>query len=118
MPVSKESKEMTNNVTIKLGESATAFVKRYPDTKLLRQPAGLDFYSISWNKAPRGVVTVEHGGNTVSIDEVFSLSTSEDQAEFKGEGSLGTASTPASPHRNSFPTTKPACGFTPYCGAF
>lgn len=77
---------MPNTVSIKLSEPAAAFVKRYPSAKLLRQPAGLDFYSIDWNKPPRGVVTLEHGTNTLVIHDVLSVSTSEDQAELKNDG--------------------------------
>lgn len=77
---------MTNSVSIKLGESAAAFVKRYPGAKLVRQPAGLDFYSIDWDKRPRAIVTIEHARNTIVIDEVLGVSTSEDQAELKSEG--------------------------------
>jgi hypothetical protein len=77
---------MTNSVSIKLGESAASFIRRYPSAKVVRQPAGLDFYSIDWDKRPRGVVTIEHGKNTIVIDDVLGVSTSEDQSELKGEG--------------------------------
>jgi hypothetical protein len=82
----KESKKMINSVSIKLGESAAAFVKRYPGVKLVRQPAGLDFYSIDWDERPRGVVTLEHGKNTIVVDDALGLLTSEDQADLKSEG--------------------------------
>jgi hypothetical protein len=85
-PLPKEVISMANNVSIKLGESAAAFTKRYPSAKLLRQPAGLDFYSIDWNKRPRGTVTVEHGKHTIAINDALGISTSEDQAELKSEG--------------------------------
>ena len=77
---------MANNVSIKLGESAAAFMKRYPGAKVTRQPAGLDFYKIDWDTRPRGIVTIEHGKNTFAIEDVLGMTTSEDQAEFKKEG--------------------------------
>lgn len=75
-----------SNVSIKLGESAASFMKRYPDVKRVRQPAGLDFYSIDWDERPRGTVTLEHGRYTIIIHDVLGLTTSEDQAELKNDG--------------------------------
>lgn len=85
-PETKESKKMSNSVSIKLGESAAVFVKRYPGVNLVRQPAGLDFYSIDWDERPRGVVTLEHGKSTIIIDDALGVAMSEDQAELKSEG--------------------------------
>ena len=73
-PETKESTKMANSVSIKLGESAAAFVKRYPSAKLVRQPAGLDFYSIDWDERPRGIVTIEHAKNTIVIDDALGVS--------------------------------------------
>jgi hypothetical protein len=85
-PQIQESVEMTNNVSIKLGESAKAFIDRYPQAKVVRQPAGIDFYTLSWSTRSLGAVTLENGKNTIVVEQVLSASSSEDQAETKAEG--------------------------------
>lgn len=78
---------MTDQVTIKLGESGASYLTRYPDKiRVNHQPAGLDFYTIRWSKKPRGAARIEHGSHSFSIDNVLSISTAEDQADLKPEG--------------------------------
>jgi hypothetical protein len=85
-PKIQESVEMTNNASIKLGESAKAFIERYPQAKVVRQPAGIDFYSLRWSTGSPGLVSLENGKNALAVEHVLSTTTSEDQAETKQEG--------------------------------
>ena len=78
---------MTQNVSIKIGEQGAAFVKRYPALiKVQRQPAGLDFYDIDLDADPRGVVVIDHGAYSFTIEDVLSVSSDQDQGEFATEG--------------------------------
>lgn len=82
-----ESNHMTDNFTIRMGESGTAFAARAGSRlKVTRQPAGINFLTISWSSPPRGTVQFELGKHSVIIDHVFSVLTAEDQEELKGEG--------------------------------
>lgn len=70
---------MTQEVSIKIGEQADEFVKRYPSqVKINKQPAGLDFYMIDWNSRPRGTVKIEHGQYSFAVEDVLGIQTSSD----------------------------------------
>jgi hypothetical protein len=77
---------MTQRVSINLGEMGPAFAKRYPGSiRVQHQPAGIDFYSIDWER-PRGVVIIDHGKNSFEIEDALSVLTSQSLSEFKEEG--------------------------------
>ena len=74
-----ETKKMAQEVSIKIGERAPDFQKRYPDQiTIIKQPAGLDFYKIRWKSKPRGTVKIDHGAYSFAIEDVLSLSTTLD----------------------------------------
>lgn len=71
---SKKETAMTQQVTIKVGEQGDAFAKRYPDLlHINKQPAGMDFYEIDWNKLPRGIVTIDHGKHSFAVEDVLGI---------------------------------------------
>ena len=77
---------MTQRVSIRLGESGPAFAKRYPElVRVQHQPAGIDFYSVDWDR-PRGVVVVDHGKNAFEIEDVLSVQAPQDLEELRPEG--------------------------------
>jgi hypothetical protein len=72
---SKSSKEsnmfFSKKYSVRLGESGQDWVNRYAkEVRIDRQPAGLNFYDIEWER-PRGVVTIEHGKYSFQIDDVL-----------------------------------------------
>ena len=78
---------MPSQVSVRLGESGANFLKRNPvGVKVNRQPAGLDFYSMDWNKPPHGTVKVDHGAHSFEVANATGIQTSEDQGELKFEG--------------------------------
>lgn len=73
-------------VTIKVGEQGPAFEKRYPNlVKVGRHPAGIDFYKIDLDSNPRGIVTMEHGKHSFTIDDVLGITGTYDH-NFLNEG--------------------------------
>lgn len=83
----QQARAMTQAVTIRLGESADSFLKRNPvGVKTIRQPAGLNFYRVDWDRPPYGTVTIENGKQSISIPLATGIQTSEDLGPFKNEG--------------------------------
>lgn len=83
----KKETAMTQQVTIKIGEQGESLKKRYPESvRIQHQPAGVDFYKIDWDKRPRGIVTIEHGKYTVSVEDVLGVSTGQDLGPLANEG--------------------------------
>jgi hypothetical protein len=77
---------MTTELLVKLGEMGPAFAKRYPDiVRVVRQPAGVDFYRINWER-PSGVVRIEHTKHSFVVEHASGVSSSQDLEEFKSEG--------------------------------
>jgi hypothetical protein len=71
---SKKVTAMTQQVTIKVGEQGDALVKRYPDLfHIDKQPAGMNFYELDWNKPPRGVVILDHGKHSFTMEDVLGI---------------------------------------------
>ncbi len=74
-------------VTIRLGEQGPDFAKRYPEVRIVKQPAGIDFYTLRWDKPPRATVRLEHEHHSLVIEDVLSVMSSQDlQEPFKQEG--------------------------------
>lgn len=83
----EKAKQMHPEVTIRLGESGAAFLKRTASgVKVNSQPAGLDFYRMDWDKPPVAVVHFDHAAHSLTIPYVTGIQTSEDQEELKMEG--------------------------------
>jgi hypothetical protein len=73
--IKEKAATMAQEVTIKIGEQGDALLKRYPDNvRIIRQPAGLDFYKLRWEARPRGAVKVDHGKYSFTVDDVLSIS--------------------------------------------
>jgi hypothetical protein len=73
-PTQQKAILMPQQVTLEIGVQGDALLKRYPDlVRVDRQPAGLDFYQINWDKAPQGVVTIAHGKHSFVIEQVFGV---------------------------------------------
>lgn len=86
-PQSKKVTAMTQQMTIKVGEQGESLKKRYPDlVRVQHQPAGVDFYKVGWSTRPRGIVTIEHGKYTFSIEDVLSISSLQDLNALASEG--------------------------------
>jgi hypothetical protein len=84
---SKKVTAMTQQVTIKVGEQGESLKKRYPDlVRIQHQPAGIDFYDIDWNKPAHGVVTLEHGKHSFTVEDVLGISSPQDLEELAQEG--------------------------------
>jgi len=66
---------MSPSVSIKVGESASEFAKRYAGLVKMHQPApGTEYYAIDWDDRPRGIVQVDHGRFSFMIDDVLGIS--------------------------------------------
>jgi hypothetical protein len=82
-----EVKQMPSEIIVLIGESSARFLKRNPvGVRVNRQPAGLDFYSMDWNKSPHANVKVERGPHSFTVPNVTGIQASEDQGELKAEG--------------------------------
>lgn len=85
--VEKKANTMSQQITIKIGEQGSSFLKRYPAlVKVEHQPVGMDFYEIDWNASPHGVVTIEHDKNSFVIDDVLGISAGQDLGTLASEG--------------------------------
>lgn len=85
-PTQQKAILMPQQVTLEIGVQGDALLKRYPDlVRVDRQPAGLDFYQINWDKKPQGIVTIAHGKHTFVIEEVFGVMGTYEH-EWKTEG--------------------------------
>ena len=82
----KKGLRMSMDVIFKLGELGADFKKRYPQVIVEVQPAGLDFYTVSWPSSAQGTVKFEHGKYSFDIENVLSLLTSQDTQELAAEG--------------------------------
>lgn len=77
---------MSNQVSVKVGELGPDFLKRYPDlVHVDKQPAGLDFYEIDWER-PRGTVRIEHGQHSFGIEDSLGLMSTQDLGPIANEG--------------------------------
>ncbi len=84
--ITSKVSSMTQRISIRVGEMGPAFARRYPGSvRVEHQPAGIDFYSINWER-PRGVVTVDHGNNSFEIEDMLSVLASQDLGSLKDEG--------------------------------
>ena len=73
------SKKMSNEISVKLGEPGAEFVKRNPGlVKVEKQPAGLNFYSITWTTSNPGKVLLENGSSSLHLVNVLSVQGNED----------------------------------------
>ena len=78
----------SQEVVLRLGESGPSLGGRYPNlVKVVKQPAGIDFYKIKWYERPRGIVVLDHGRYSVRLEDVLSVSAGQDSEEpGKSEG--------------------------------
>ena len=82
-----ESTAMSQNVSINIGEQGAAFAKRYPDKiRVIHQPVGADFYKIDWDVHPRGMVVIDHGAYSFTIEDVLGVSGYQNLDGFENEG--------------------------------
>jgi hypothetical protein len=73
-------------IEVKIGESGSYFAgKNSPRLKVDRQPAGLNFYTIDFRTSDLGAVTLAVGSTNTAIDNVMSITGTED-LDFKDEG--------------------------------
>jgi hypothetical protein len=84
---SQKEKSMLLDITLKIGEQGTSLAKRYPELRIDRQPAGIDFYEKRWTQTPRGRLTMDHGKHSFTIDNVYSFSSLLDK-DLEQEGIL------------------------------
>jgi len=79
LPSPSSPDRMNTEITIKLGEPGADFVKRNPGlVKVEKQPAGLDFYSITWPTTQPGKVMLDNGANSLHLVNVLSVLGNED----------------------------------------
>lgn len=73
-------------LVIRLGETGETFQKRNSSgMRVNRQPAGIDFYSLDWDRAPYATVRFIQGAHSFEFHHVNGAQTSEDH-DFKEEG--------------------------------
>jgi hypothetical protein len=86
-PLESKVAPMSYDVSIKIGEQGSAFAKRYPKKiRIAHQPAGIDFYNLDWDRAPRGRVTLDHGQYSFTVDDVLGLWAPQDLQDRSSEG--------------------------------
>ncbi|SFD17762.1 hypothetical protein [Collimonas sp. OK412] len=85
--IEKNANIFSRQITIKIGEQGSGFLKRYPAlVKVEHQPVGMDFYEIDWNTLPHGVITIEHDKNSFVIKDVLGISAGQDLGGLANEG--------------------------------
>lgn len=83
----QESAIVPSTLIIRLGETGEAFQKRNPSgVRVNRQPAGVDFYGLDWDRAPYASVRFVQGNHSFEFHHVNGVQTSEDREAFKEEG--------------------------------
>jgi hypothetical protein len=84
--INEEGRAMAQEVTIKLGELGPDFAKRYGSMVRVTHPTpNTDSYKIRWDE-PRGVVRLEHGRNSLTIEDTLSVSSMQSLSTLKDEG--------------------------------
>lgn len=82
-----EESNVSSPLIIRLGETGEAFQKRNPSgVRVNRQPAGIDFYGLDWDRAPYASVRFVQGDHSFEFHHVNGVQTSEDREAFKEEG--------------------------------
>ena len=78
---------MSSPLIIRLGETGEVFQKRISSgVRVNRQPAGINFYGLDWDKAPYAWVRFVQGDHSIDVHHVNGAQTSEDLEVFKEEG--------------------------------
>lgn len=85
-PVVSRETAMSSPLIIRLGETSETFQKRISSgVRVNRQPAGIDFYGLNWDKAPYAWIRFVQGDHSLDIHHVNGAQASEDR-DFKEEG--------------------------------
>ncbi|MCH7293339.1 hypothetical protein MMP65_17995 [Acinetobacter sp. ANC 3926] len=71
----RESQYMSNqqNYTLHLGLQGVQDFLKYTDGEVDSQPAGINFMTLNWNPPNLGKVRVEHGINSLELENIFSV---------------------------------------------
>ncbi|EKU52251.1 hypothetical protein ACINWC323_0748 [Acinetobacter sp. WC-323] len=71
----RESQYMNNEQTYTLhfGAHGVQDFSRYTNGEVDRQPAGINFMTLNWNPPNLGKVRVEHGINSLELENIFSV---------------------------------------------
>lgn len=82
-----EESNVSSPLIIRLGETGEAFHKRISSgVRVNRQPAGIDFYGLDWDRAPYAWIRFVHGDHSIDVHHVNGAQTSQDRETFKDEG--------------------------------
>lgn len=82
----QESKIMTQEVSIKLGEQGDDFARRVgPSVRITHSTPKVDTYQIDWER-PRGKVTVEHGIYSFDVLDSLGIISMQELTELRSEG--------------------------------
>lgn len=66
----------SQNIQLRLGESSAEFLARFAgQVQVNSQPAGLDFLSLDWRKAPRATVTLDQPHAAIRVEHVLGVQT-------------------------------------------
>ncbi|ADJ64402.1 hypothetical protein G5B88_14745 [Herbaspirillum seropedicae] len=77
--------QMPSSIAIRANEPSKAFIDQAPSAiKVIKQPAGINFYLMQWGGAQLGDVHIHHGAASVQIPDVRVLQGEED-AQFPEE---------------------------------
>lgn len=83
----QEESNVSSPLIIRLGETGEAFQKRVSSgVRVNRQPAGIDFYGLDWDRAPYALIRFVQGDHSLDVQHVNGVQTSEDRETFKEEG--------------------------------
>lgn len=71
----RESQYMNNQqiYTLHLGSQGVEDFSRYTNGEVDRQPAGMNFMTLNWNPPHLGKVRIEHGINSLELENIFSV---------------------------------------------
>ncbi|MBN9355547.1 MAG: hypothetical protein J0I15_03770 [Herbaspirillum huttiense] len=76
---------MPSNITIQVNDPVDTFMRQAPSAiKILKQPAGLNFYVLQWGKSQLGKVSIQFGSRSVDIADVRLLQ-GEENLDFPEE---------------------------------
>lgn len=82
-----EESKVSSPLIIRLGEAGEVFQKRISSgVHVNRQPAGINFYGLDWDREPYAWVRFVQGDHSLDIHHVNGAQTSEDLEVFKEEG--------------------------------
>lgn len=82
-----EESKVSSPLIIRLGETGEVFQKRISSgVHVNRQPAGINFYGLDWDREPYAWVRFVQGDHSIDIHHVNGAQTSEDLEVFKEEG--------------------------------